>query len=251
MKRIALLGAQVDALTMEDLHALIAHAVAEGKRWIIANHNLHSIYLYHHDPKMGAFYARAHHVHVDGMSLVFLGKLLHLPLRREHRVTYVDWVRPLVAEAAHQGFRVFYLGSRPGVAEEGAKILRTEHPCLQMATHHGHFNTAPDSLENQHVLAAIRDYRPHILMVGMGMPRQEHWIVDHFEQIEANAILTAGACMDYVAGAVPVPPRWMGRLGLEWLYRLASEPRRLWRRYLIEPWFILRLFLRDVWGRKG
>lgn len=65
-----------------------------------------------------------------------------------------------------------------------------------------------------------------------------------------NVILTAGACMDYVAGALPTPPRWMGQLGLEWLFRLLAEPGRLWRRYLLEPWFILGLVVRELW-RKG
>jgi N-acetylglucosaminyldiphosphoundecaprenol N-acetyl-beta-D-mannosaminyltransferase len=99
------------------------------------------------------------------------------------------------------------------------------------------------------VLAAIRSFRPHILMVGMGMPRQEHWILDNLDEIEVRVILTAGACMDYVAGAVPTPPRWMGRWGLEWLFRLGSDPTRLWRRYLIEPWFVFRLFIRDLLAR--
>jgi N-acetylglucosaminyldiphosphoundecaprenol N-acetyl-beta-D-mannosaminyltransferase len=78
------------------------------------------------------------------------------------------------------------------------------------------------------------------------MPRQEHWILDNLEQIQTNTILTSGACIDYVAGAVPTPPRWMGKLGLEWLYRLFSEPGRLWKRYLLEPWFVVRLLLQEI-----
>jgi N-acetylglucosaminyldiphosphoundecaprenol N-acetyl-beta-D-mannosaminyltransferase len=104
----------------------------------------------------------------------------------------------------------------------------------------------PDSPENKATIDAINTYKPHILMVGMGMPRQEHWIAKNLESIQTNTILTSGACIDYVAGAIPTPPRWMGRMGLEWLYRLFSEPKRLWRRYLIEPWFIGILFLREI-----
>ena len=94
------------------------------------------------------------------------------------------------------------------------------------------------------MLDEIAQFHTDILMVGMGMPRQEHWIVDHLDRIPAHAILTAGACMDYVAGVVATPPRWMGRAGLEWLYRLGSEPGRLWRRYLLEPWHVLGFALR-------
>jgi N-acetylglucosaminyldiphosphoundecaprenol N-acetyl-beta-D-mannosaminyltransferase len=78
-------------------------------------------------------------------------------------------------------------------------------------------------------------------MVGMGMPRQEHWIVDNFELLGPVVVLPCGAAIDYVAGEIPTPPRWAGRCGLEWLYRLAAEPGRLWKRYLIEPWFVLLL----------
>ncbi|RUT04502.1 hypothetical protein DSM107010_57820 [Chroococcidiopsis cubana SAG 39.79] len=83
-------------------------------------------------------------------------------------------------------------------------------------------------------------------MLGIGMPRQEHWILDNLDRLSANAILTAGAAMDYVAGAVPTPPRWAGQFGLEWLFRLLAEPQRLWRRYSIEPWLILRLFATEL-----
>jgi N-acetylglucosaminyldiphosphoundecaprenol N-acetyl-beta-D-mannosaminyltransferase len=147
--------------------------------------------------------------------------------------------------AVQQGWRVFYLGSKPGVAERGAEILQQRFPGLQIATAHGYFDARPDSQENQAVLAEINTYQPHVLMVGMSMPRQEHWVLDNLEQISANAILTAGAAMDYVAGAVPTPPRWAGKWGLEWLFRLVAEPRRLARRYLVEPWFVLRLFLSE------
>lgn len=239
-----LLGVRVDAMTMDDLHALIARAVTEQRRWIVANHNTHSIYLHQRDAKMRAFYAQARCAHLDGMPLVLLGRLRGLPLRPEHRTTYADWVRPLLRFAARRRFRVFYLGSRPGVAERGAAILRAEIPGLEIATHHGYVPPAPDHPENRRVLAEIARYDPDILMVGMGMPRQEHWILDNLDQIRAHVILPAGACMDYVAGAVRTPPRWMGRFGLEWLHRLAVEPRRMWRRYLLEPWLVLAFALR-------
>jgi N-acetylglucosaminyldiphosphoundecaprenol N-acetyl-beta-D-mannosaminyltransferase len=241
-----LLGTRVDALTIPELNALVAETIERGEERIIANHNLHSIYLYHHDPKMRAFYARASYTPLDGMALVYLGLVLGLPLARKHRITYVDWLDPLMAEAARRGWRVFYLGSRPGVAERGAAMLREKFSGLQIATAHGYFGVYPGDRENQNVLEAINAYQPNILMVGMGMPRQEHWVVDNLGQFHANVVLNAGAAMDYVVGVVPTPPRWSGRLGLEWLFRLAAEPRRLWRRYLIEPWFVLGLFFAEL-----
>ncbi|MBN3885071.1 MAG: WecB/TagA/CpsF family glycosyltransferase [Nostoc sp.] len=243
-----LLGAQVDALSIPDLNVLIEESIDKDDKWIIANHNLHSLYLFHNDLKMQAFYAKAEYTHIDSMPLVFIGKLLGFPMKREQRVTYADWVWPLMAEAANKGWRVFYLGSKPGVAEKGASILCQRFPGLQIACAHGYIDMDKDSQENLATLAAINAYKPHILMVGMGMPRQEYWISENIEHIHTNIILTTGACMDYVAGAIPTPPRWMGKVGLEWLYRLLCEPKRLWRRYLLEPWFVGTLFLREIWS---
>jgi N-acetylglucosaminyldiphosphoundecaprenol N-acetyl-beta-D-mannosaminyltransferase len=237
-----LFGVRVNALTITSLNTLIEQAVKQQQRWIIANHNLHSIYLYHQDIKMRYFYEKANYIHVDGMILVFLGKLLGLPLGQNHRVTYVDWIPHLIAKATEQNWRVFFLGAKPGVAEKGAEILRQQFPGLQIATAHGYFDV--HGAENQAILDAIQTYKPHVLMVGMSMPRQEHWILDNLEQLTANVILPAGAAIDYVAGVVPTPPRWTGKIGLEWLFRLISEPKRLWQRYLIEPWFLLQWLLK-------
>ena len=242
---------RIDALTIPELNARIAQSIGRGDQVIVANHNLHSLYLYHHDRKMRDYYARAGYVHVDGMSLILLGKLLGLPLGREHRVTYVDWLDPLMAEAARRGWRVFYLGSEPEVAERGAKILRERFPGLRIAVYHGYFDARPESGENRAVVEEINAYGSDLLMVGMGMPRQEHWVVDNLDRLHTNVILNSGAAMDYVAGAVSTPPRWAGRVGLEWLFRLLAEPRRLWRRYLVEPWFVLRLFLVELSKRRG
>ena len=247
---IELLGVKVHPLSISQLNDSISEAIELDRKWIIANHNLHSIYIYHHESKMRDFYAQAKYIHIDSMALVFLGKFLGFPLQREQRVTYVDWTAPLMAEAANSGWRVFYLGSKPGVSKHGAEILRSRFEGLQITQADGYFNTHPDSSENAAIIAQINNYQPHILMVGMGMPRQEHWILDNLEQISTNAILPCGATIDYVAGAIPTPPRWAGRIGLEWLFRLVAEPKRLWRRYLVEPWFLLKLLLSDVWSNR-
>nr|WP_322511286.1 WecB/TagA/CpsF family glycosyltransferase [Chloroflexus sp.] len=241
--RVALLNVTVDPLPVALLNQSIATAIAQQERWIIAHHNLHSVYLYQRDPKMRAFYERAHIIHIDGMPLVYWARVLGYPVRREQRVTYVDWVHPLMAAAAEGGWRIFYLGGKPGVAAQAAERLRQRYPPLQIGTHHGYVQPA----DNATVLAEIAAFQPHVLMVGMGMPRQEHWILANLDHLTANAILTAGACFDYVAGAIPTPPRWMGRAGLEWLYRLYSEPSRLAKRYLLEPWALLPLMVNDLW----
>ena len=125
-----LLGARVHAVSMAPLTAAVREGVRSGRRRIIANHNLHSIYLHQRDEKLRAFYARAHLVHVDGMSLILAARLLGLPLRREHRVTYVDWIDPLLATAAAERWRVLFLGSKAQAGFRGSAALRRRHPGL-------------------------------------------------------------------------------------------------------------------------
>ena len=234
-----MLGTRVNALSLEELNAHVAAIVQAGERRILASHNLHSLYLLRNDKKLQTFYERADYVRIDGMAIVLLGRLLGLPLRREHRVTYVDWLPEFMTEAVKQRWRVFYLGSKPGVVERGASVLRARYPGLELSTAHGYFDTSRTSPDSERVIQDINAFRPHVLMVGMGMPLQQYWVLDHYEELAVNVISTSGAALDYVAGEIPIPPRWAGRLGVEWMFRLAAEPRRLAGRYLIEPWFVL------------
>lgn len=238
-----ILGVKVNLFNIKQLNSLIEEAIGKKSKWIVANHNLNSIYIFHHDYRMRDFYNIADYVHIDGMPLIFLGKFLKLPFKKEHRVTYADWVWSLMAQAAKEGWRILYLGSRPGVAEKGAEILRNEYPGLEIATESGYFCV---NAQNHLVLDKIKVYQPNVLMVGMGMPRQEKWILDNIKDLKVNIILPCGACIDYIAKEVPTPPRWMGQVGLEWLYRLLTNPKRLWKRYLVEPWFLAKLLFEEL-----
>jgi len=243
---ISFFGLTLHPKSMSELNELVERGIREGRKWIISNHNLHSVYLLHRYPKLRNFYAGAHWTFIDGMPLVALGRLYGYPLERKHRVTLADWAHPLMELAADKGWRVFYLGSKDEVVEKAAVALRKQHPALQIEVSGGYFDARQGSAENETLLQRINTYRPDLLMVGMSMPRQEYWTQDNFDRLDARMILSSnGAAMDYIAGAVKTPPRWAGRLGLEWFSRLMNEPRRLFGRYLVEPWYILALLLRD------
>lgn len=232
-------------MRLQDLLLLVEEAVQSKAAWIIGNHNLHSLYLYHRDPGMQAFYALAPYTFIDGMSLVLVGRLLGLPFGREHRLTGVDWLRPVLRHCSARSWRVFFLGSRPGVAARAAALLQAEIPGLEVETAHGYFDMTAGSTENEAVLAQIRAFRPQVLIVGMGMPRQEQWVAANVMRLDQCAVLNQGGIFDYVAGVVRTPPRLAGQLGLEWLFRFIEEPTRLWRRYLIEPLLLLPIFLNE------
>jgi N-acetylglucosaminyldiphosphoundecaprenol N-acetyl-beta-D-mannosaminyltransferase len=243
--RYRLLGVEVDALTQSDLNSAVRDAVEGGKSLIVATHNLHSIHFCHQSSKMRKFYAESKCIVIDGMSVVALGRILGLPLKRSNRLAILDSIGPILAEAAQKGWRIFHLGNTLNVARYGASRLRTYYPGLQIALESGYFDATPGSDDNRKILGLIHDYRPHILLVGMGMPRQEHWVVENLEKLSGLVIINVGAYLSYAAGDIPTAPRWIGQLGLEWLFRLFSEPQRLWYRYLVEPWLLVRLLLKQ------
>jgi N-acetylglucosaminyldiphosphoundecaprenol N-acetyl-beta-D-mannosaminyltransferase len=241
---IEILGIPINLITPPELLLEIGSSISSKKSLLISNHNIHSVYLWHRTPEVRAFYDSADIVHTDGMPLVFVGRLLGLPVTREHRIAYIDWLPKLLAHAAEKQWRVMFLGSAPGIAEKAAQVFRTQYPTLQLRAEHGYFNPNSESEDCRAVLDEIAEFSPDILLLGMGMPRQELWAQANRQNIAAPVILSsAGATLDYFAGAIPTPPRWSGRLGLEWLFRLIAEPGRLWRRYLVEPWYIARVLL--------
>jgi N-acetylglucosaminyldiphosphoundecaprenol N-acetyl-beta-D-mannosaminyltransferase len=240
------LGLTIQPRSMCEMNKVVEEGIRERRKLIISNHNLHSVYLFHKNKKVREFYARVHFTYLDGMPLVALGRLYGYPLQRDQRVTNADWTVPLLELATARGWRVFYLGSRKEVAEKSVGQLRNRCPGLQIEASDGYFDARCGSAENEAVIERINAYRPDLLMVGMGMPRQEFWTQENYGRLEAHVILSSsGAALDYIAGVVPTPPRWAGRLGLEWMFRLVNEPRRLFTRYLIEPWYILLILVLD------
>lgn len=239
-------GIRIHLQTAESLLAVVAAAIRDSKRILIGHHNLHGL----------STYAKVENIHyrrffeiadlalADGMSMVMLGRLLRKRISRKNRIAFNDWLPTFLEHAADRQWRVFYLGSAPKVMSRGIQVLSLRYPGLQIAGHHGHFNASDSSKENRNVLDEINNYQPDVLFVGMGMPRQEKWLFENHRNLSAPVILTSGATLDYIAGEKRMAPRWMGAIGLEWAFRLVTEPTRLAHRYLVEPWGLLGLLFR-------
>ena len=235
------LGVGVDPLTVEDLHAEIGRLVRGGGRGLVLNANAHCLNLCYEDPALRAFFSGAEVVFCDGAGVMLAAKFLGG--RIPERITYADWAWRLAAFAAAEGFSLFFLGARPGVAEAAARRLKERHPGLEISgVHHGYFDHSVGSPESEAVVEEINAAAPDILLVGLGMPLQEYWLLDNRRRLDAGVALTGGAVFDYVSGRLGRGPRLLTDNGLEWLARLLVEPRRLWRRYLIgNPLFLLRV----------
>lgn len=238
-----LLGFKITPLTKQQIVDLIAATIERNGRCVIASQNLHGIYIYFKDEKFRALHDLAH-VHIDGTPIIWLGRLAGLPVRTEHRTAWIDWFIPLMQEAARSGWRVYYLGSEQDVLETGLARIEALCPGIRIAGRNGFFDPRPDHPENRAIVREINAFRPQILVVGMGMGRQERWILDNLDRLEVNCIGTSGACMELIAGKLGIPPRWMGPAGIEWLYRLWQEPRRVGWRYFVEPWLVAWFLLR-------
>ena len=235
------LGVGVDPVTVEELHGRIARLIRGGRRGLVLNANAHCLNLCFEDPALRGFLNGADVVFCDGAGVMLAARLLgrHIP----ERITYADWAWRLAAFAEAQGFSVYLLGARPGVAEEAARRLRARYPDLKIAgVCHGFFDRAAESRENEGVIGEINAAKPDILIVGFGMPLQEYWLMENQSRLDAGVLLTGGAVFDYVSGGLRRGPRLLTENGLEWLARLLVEPRRLWRRYLFGiPLFLLRV----------
>lgn len=238
-KRVNLLGIAVDPLTVAQLHDEIAGIVEAGDKALVLNVNVHAMNLAYRQPWLRDLFNAARVVFCDGAGVMLGARLLGETIPQ--RITYADWMWQLAGFAQSRSYSLFFLGAQEGIAERAAGELLARFPALRIVgTHHGYFaKTGP---ENERVIELINSARPNILVVAFGMPLQERWLCENWEKIEANVFLTGGACFDYVAGAVSRCPRWMADNGLEWLYRLLIEPRRMFTRYVIgNPLFIWRV----------
>jgi N-acetylglucosaminyldiphosphoundecaprenol N-acetyl-beta-D-mannosaminyltransferase len=233
--RVNILGVSVDAVTMEDSVGVVREALGQGDRLRVVTANPEMILRAERDEALREIMARADLVVPDGEGVVWAARVLGAWL--PERVTGIDLARRLLAEAHTYGWRVFFLGGQPGVADEAAAMMGRDFPGLEVGAHHGYFTVGQ---EEEGVLALIRDFHPEILLAGMGAPFQEFWLSRYPDL--AGVSVGVGGTFDVFAGRVKRAPRWLRRLRLEWLYRLLREPKRL-RRQLDLPrymWRVLR-----------
>jgi N-acetylglucosaminyldiphosphoundecaprenol N-acetyl-beta-D-mannosaminyltransferase len=174
-----------------------------------------------------AILCQADVVYADGQAIVWASRWLRTPL--PERVNAGDFFLTFCRRAADANLRLFFVGSPEGVAARAAAAIRQRIPDLEICgALAGYFDGEGDD-----VIAAVREARPDILIVGMGVPRQERWAWRQRHEFGVPAIWCVGALFEYYAGYRRRAPVWMRRAGLEWLFRLVLEPRRLWRRYVI------------------
>jgi N-acetylglucosaminyldiphosphoundecaprenol N-acetyl-beta-D-mannosaminyltransferase len=236
--KVEVLGVGVHRLGMDDLIQETTQRAWGSDRHLVLYANVHTLNSAYSDPDLRRIMNAADLVYCDGAGVV-LGAWL-LGHRLPGRMTGADWIELLCEACAEDGTTLYFLGGRPGVAARAVELLCARHPGLRVVgAHHGYL---ADPGICTAAIAAVNDARPHILLVGMGTPIQEKWIAAHRHELEAPVVWAVGALFDFVAGVQPRGPRWMLDNSLEWSYRLCSDPRRLWRRYVVgNPLFVARV----------
>jgi N-acetylglucosaminyldiphosphoundecaprenol N-acetyl-beta-D-mannosaminyltransferase len=222
--------------------------IQAGKPGYFITANLNYAMLTAQDVRLPAVNKGAALILADGMPLVWASRWR--PRRLPERVAGADLVPALCERAAARGYRVFLLGAAPGVAEEATKKLCERFPGLQIAgTASPPFRPLSDE-EQAQLLAQIREARPDLLFVAFGQPKGELWLAEHCEALGVPMSVQIGASLNFVTGTVRRAPRWIQRLGIEWLYRLYREPR-LAVRYGRNLLFAFKMLARDVLSLPG
>jgi N-acetylglucosaminyldiphosphoundecaprenol N-acetyl-beta-D-mannosaminyltransferase len=249
-----LFGMSIDRLTMQDAVARLLEWVdnpAAGCRYVVTPNVDHAVLFQEHEG-LRAAYADAGLVLADGMPVVWASRLLGRPL--PERVTGSDLVPSLFTAAQQQwrGLRVFLLGAAPGVGQRAAVKIAERWPNVRVLdTYSPRLGFERDPAENTEILSRIARAKPDVLVVGLGAPKQELWVHTHRDQIAAPVALCVGATLDFLAGQRDRAPVWMRKTGLEWIHRLAGEPRRLAKRYARDAWIFPRLVLRELFLARG
>ncbi|MBM3498608.1 MAG: WecB/TagA/CpsF family glycosyltransferase, partial [Armatimonadetes bacterium] len=219
---IRLLGVRITPVSMDAALDRARDFIAEGSPHIIVTSDASGMIRAREDAELREIMDEADLVTADGQGVVLAARLLNVPIRE--RVSGVDMVQRLCELATEAGHSVFLLGGAEGVAEAAGESLKAAVPGLRIAgVQHGYF--APD--EEAGIIDRIRRAQPAVLFVAFGIPRQEKWIRAHMDELGVPVCIGVGGSFDVISGRLKRAPAWMRRCGLEWLYRVIQEPRRL------------------------
>lgn len=242
-KTIDILGIPVDSITMREAVAKIGRFVEEGGVHAIYTPNAEIMMAAQRDPELKVILGNADMLTADGAGVVLASKLLGR--RVPEKVSGVDLVREVFKTYANKGLRCFLFGADPGVAEEAAENIKAEYPGIVIAgCRNGYFTSEQDT----EIVDLINSSAADLLLVALGAPKQEKWIAEHKNVVNAKVCMGVGGTMNILSGRVQLSPDFFRRNGLEWLHRLYMEPRRA-KRMMDLPRFMIRVIWAKVTGR--
>lgn len=242
---IAILGVPFDNVTKAEAVGLVEAMIASGEPHYLVTPNVDFLVQARRDVELRRILFEAHLVLCDGTPLVWASRLLGNPL--PERVAGADVVPLLIRVAAQKGYRLFLLGASADSARRAVERLQGQYPQLVIAGHYSPpFNPLLE-MDHDEIRRRVRQAKPDLLLVSFGCPKQEKWVAMHYRSLGVPVTAGVGATIDFLAGQVKRAPAWMQRSGTEWIYRLAQEPRRLFRRYTTDLWVFGTSILPQWW----
>jgi len=244
-----ILGVRFDLIAFEAVMNMIERWRSKGQQHYVTLTNPHSVLLCHRNEQMMAATAGAGLTLPDGAGIILASRLFRFP--HYGRVDGPTLMLYVCDVGRRYGYRHFFYGGGQDVAERLSKRLQDLYPGLQVVgTYCPPFRAVAD--EDTEIVNRINAAEPDILWVGLGAPKQEQWMAMHMGRIQATAMIGVGAAFDFHSGNVKWSPAWIRKLGLEWAYRMAQNPRRMWRRNVIDtPLFVSKIVkerLKRIWS---
>lgn len=240
VEKVNVLGVGISVLDQDRAREFLFQAVREGRRGYVTVTGVHGVSEAQKDPALKRILNDSLLCTPDGMPMVWMGRLHGQASIR--RVYGPDLLLNLCQHSGEGRFRHFFYGGNPGVADDLAETLRKRFPALNIVGTYSPPFRHLNSSELQGLQALVRQTRPDFFWIGLSTPKQERWMAEFIGRLpEAKIFLGVGAAFDLLTGRVRQAPRWVQRIGLEWLFRFSQEPRRLAGRYLVNnPVFLIR-----------
>jgi N-acetylglucosaminyldiphosphoundecaprenol N-acetyl-beta-D-mannosaminyltransferase len=244
LPRISIGGVPIDAVSLDGAIDAVEDLVAAKRGGTVFTPNVDHIVQCTEDPRLREAYEAVSLSLVDGMPVYWAARLLGRPLPA--KVSGSDLILPLMQRAAERAWRVYFLGGAEGAAELAKDRLEGEMPGIRIVGLSAPRIRLDAAHEWAPIIASVRETMPDLVLVAFGAPKQEIWSQAARAALTPAVLVGVGASLDFVAGIVNRAPPWISSVGLEWVYRLAQEPRRLWRRYLLRDPKFAGIFLREV-----
>jgi N-acetylglucosaminyldiphosphoundecaprenol N-acetyl-beta-D-mannosaminyltransferase len=245
---IRLLDVEVTALPEQDVAGVLESLIASGGRRTVVGHNLHSCYLYHTQPDFKALYDSADVVLLDGAPVFALWRSQQQGSRpgSSFRVGSTDWIRHLDKVAGLRRLAVVGASS-----ESNAEACRKLQLLVPDATVLGLDGAGWNPTREHAVVSRLQEFKPQLVLLGLGMPLQESVLWQSRAALPEAVYCAVGGALDQISGRQRLAPRWLGRLGLEWMWRLLLSPRRVFGRVFVEPWKLAAVLVRRRLSGRG
>ncbi len=241
--KINICGVQIDSINFPEAIKAIEELAIRKSQSLIVTPNIDHIVRFQKDKEFKKIYEAASLVLPDGMPVLWAAKFLGILLKE--KISGSDLFLKLCEGATGKGSKLFFLGGKEGAAAKAAEVLKAKYPAIQIVgIYCPPFGFENENKENNKIVEMIKNSRPDILFVGVGSPKQEKWIYNHKDEYQVPVSIGIGATFDFVSGMIKRAPVWMQEAGFEWFWRFMMEPKRLWKRYLIDDpvffWLVLK-----------